>query len=111
MPISDDGFGGYIQDFRHFFVAQTAEVFEFDDAAFAFVQSGESGQGFVEFDQSGGAFRGNYYRFVEFDLLPVSAAFLITAAVDVINQNMPHRLRRDSEKMGAVFPALLVLSG
>jgi len=82
---------------------QSGEEAEFDDAALAFVEAGESFQSIVERDQIESLTLRQIWGVID-GKHPLAATPLCgTVTASVIHQDLPHELRRDGKEMLAIL--------
>lgn len=81
-----------------------AEVAEFDDFGFAFVEGGEAAEGGVGGDDVGAAFGGKVEGFVEGGGGLSATAFLGHMMAGVVDEDLAHAMGGDAEEVGSAFP-------
>ena len=88
---------------------QSAEEPQLDDAALLRVEGREPRQRFIEREQIDVRHVGHDERIIKRDRALAVAAFASGVRARVIDQNAPHRLRGDAEKVRAILPAHVAL--
>jgi hypothetical protein len=95
--------------FRCLFITQSAEKPQLDNLTFTGIELGQLLQRLVNAHHFGAALIGNNQGIVQRHDSGSAAPLRITTIACVINQDSPHHLRRNAEKVRSVLPPYIPL--
>src|SRR5688572_30690537 len=104
-PLAFDRRRGNPQRFSSLFDIEAAEEAQFDNLGLTRIQLFEPGQRLVDLNQIRGAIFGDNKSFIERSLVYAAAALFTAPRFGIVQQDAPHDLRGDSEKVSAILPA------
>src|ERR1017187_4464999 len=102
-PVAHHGDRRYFKYLSRLFHAESAKKTHFDNLHFARIELSQQVHGVIERHQIGKPFAAHHGRLVQGNMQHIAPAFQVMAP-RVVNQNAPHQLARNREKMGAILP-------
>lgn len=99
---------GDSEDGSSFFDGEAAEVAQFDEFGFWFVERGESFQGVAYGEKFVVRSRSGDFKFIDIEALLIAAVSEGAFAAGAFDENAAHGFGSGSEKVGAILPGLLI---